>query len=50
MVVTNRRTWINGKAWNWNVERDRWKEEMGETEEESEEERGEEEEGVEDRE
>lgn len=38
VVVTNRRIWgINGKAWSWDVDRDRWKEELGETEEESEE-------------
>lgn len=36
VVMTNRRVWINGKAWSWDVERDRWKEETGEIEEESE--------------
>lgn len=37
VVTTNRKIWINGRAWSWDVERDKWNEEMEETKEESEE-------------
>jgi len=37
VVTTNRRIWIDGRAWGWDLERDRWYEETEETEEESDE-------------
>jgi len=37
VVTTNRRIWIDGRAWGWDLEKDRWYEETEETEEESDE-------------
>jgi len=37
VVVTNRRIWIDGKAWGWDMEKGRWQEEIEETEEGSDE-------------
>jgi len=35
VVTTNRRLWIDGKAWGWDLEGEEWYEETEETEEES---------------
>jgi len=35
VVTTNRRIWIDGKAWGWDLVREEWYEEAEETEEES---------------
>jgi len=35
VVTTNRRIWIDGKAWGWDLLREEWYEEAEETEEES---------------
>jgi len=35
VVTTNRRIWIDGRAWGWDLERDGWYEDTEETEEES---------------
>lgn len=36
VVTTNRKIWVNGKAWGWDNERNMWQENLEETEGESE--------------
>lgn len=36
VILTNRRVWVNGKGWRWDLERESWYEDAGESEEESE--------------